>query len=197
MLALAVVMSSLAAYAFWQPCDDEDNIAAQRATFRDGGFEGTDEYTAINADNGDIQQGLPQVRIVKSAEADEADSSIAENPQWTENSIDAVPASTQIHLWKTERKDIEIHTSVPAFAVFQLMDYPAWQVQVNGTPVSLRPRRDDGLLTVPLQAGRSILSIRYVATRDVELGRALSLLALCVVIMLAIRTKRRRNLQLS
>jgi hypothetical protein len=197
MLALAVVMSSLAAYAFWQPCDDEDNIAAQRATFREGGFEGTDEYTAINTDNGDIQQGLPQVRIVKSAEADEADSSIAENPQWTENSIDAVPASTQIHLWKTERKDVEVHTSVPAFAVFQLMDYPAWQVQVNGTPVSLRPRRDDGLLTVPLQAGRSILSIRYVATRDVELGRALSLLALCVVIMLAIRTKRRRNLQLS
>jgi hypothetical protein len=77
------------------------------------------------------------------------------------------------------------------------MDYPAWQVQVNGTPVSLRPRRDDGLLTVPLRAGRSILSIRYVATGDVELGRALSLLALGVVIMLAIRTKRRRNLQLS
>jgi uncharacterized membrane protein len=197
MLALAVVMSSLAAYAFWQPCDDEDNIAAQRATFRDDGFEGTDEYTAINADNGDIQQGLPQVRIVKSAEADEADSSIAENPQWAQNSIDAVPASMQIHLWKTEHKEIEIHTSVPAFAVFQLMDYPAWQMRVNGTPVILRPRRDDGLLTVPLQTGSSVISIRYVATRDVELGRALSLLALCVIIMLVIRTKRRRNLQLS
>ncbi len=197
MLALALVMSSLAAYAFWQPCDDEDNIAAQRATFHDGGFEGTDEYTAINADNGDIQQGLPLVRIVKSTEADEADSSIAENPQWAQNSIDAVPASMQIHLWKTERKDIEIHTSVPAFAVFQLMDYPAWEVQVNGTPVTLRPRRDDGLLTVPLQTGSSVISIRYVATRDVELGRALSLLALCIIIMLAIRTKRWRNLQLS
>jgi hypothetical protein len=196
MLALALVMSSLAAYAFWQPCDDEDNIAAQRATFRDGGFEGTDEYTAINADNGDIQQGLPLVRIVKSTEADEADSSIAENPQWVQNATDAVPASIQILRWKTESKNIEIQSSVPAFAVFRLMDYPAWQVQVNGTPV-IRPRRDDGLLTVPLQTGRSAISIRYTATRDVELGRGLSALALCVAVTLSIRTKRWRNLQLS
>jgi hypothetical protein len=196
-LALAVAMSSLAAYAFWQPCDDEDNIPAQRATFHDGGFEGTDEYTAANADNGDIQQGLPWVRVVKSAQGDEADSSIAENPQWAQNPTDAVPASVQIHRWKTENKEIEIHTPVPAFAIFQLMDYPAWRIQMNGTPVTIRPRRDDGLLTVPLQTGRSVISIRYTATRDVQLGRALSLLALCIIVMLLIQTKRRRNLQLS
>jgi len=197
MLLLAVVMSSLSAFAFWQPCDDEDNITAQRATFRNGGFEGTDEYTAVPADNGDIQQGLPMVRVVRSAEADEADSSIAENPPWTQNSLDAVPASVQIHLSKAENKVIEIHTSAPAFAVFQLMDYPAWQVRVNGAPVIARPRRDDGLLTIPLQAGRSVISIHYVATGDVALGRALSLLSLCITVMLLIRTKRRRNLQLS
>jgi hypothetical protein len=77
------------------------------------------------------------------------------------------------------------------------MDYPAWQVRVNGAPVIARPRRDDGLLTIPLQAGRSVISIHYVATGDVALGRALSLLSLCITVMLLIRTKRRRNLQLS
>ena len=197
MLALAVAMSSFAAYAFWQPCDDEDNIAAQRATFRDNGFEGTDEYTTTDADNGDIQQGLPSVRVLKSAEADEADSSVAENPQWAQSSPDVVPASTQIVRWKTEHKQLEIHTTAPAFAVFQLMDYPAWQVEVNGAPIADRPHRDDGLLTIPLQAGRSVISIRYAATRDVDLGRGLSALALCVTIMLFIQTKRRRSLQLS
>jgi uncharacterized membrane protein len=196
MLALAVVMSSIATSVFWQPCDDEDNIAAQRSTFRDEGFEGTDEYTPVNADNGDIQQDLPRVRILASADADQADSSIAENPEWVGDTRDVVHAITNIHRWKSESKEVELETQGPAWAVFRLMDYPAWQVKVNGLPVAARPHRDDGLLTVPLQAGRSVITIRYAATRDVELGRALSLLALCIAIAVFTQTKRRRNLQL-
>ncbi len=196
MLALAGVMSSVAALVFWQPCDDEDNITAQRATFRDGGFEGTDEYTPANADNGDIQQDLPQVRVLMSADADQADSSVAENPEWIGDMRDAVHATTNIHHWKPEEKEVEIQIQGPAYAIFRLMDYPAWQVTVNGMPVATRPRRDDGLLTVPLQTGRSVITIRYIATRDVETGRALSLLALCIAVALYTQTKRRRNLQL-
>jgi hypothetical protein len=44
---------------FWQPCDEEDNVAAQIAAFHARGFEGTDEYTPQGADNGEIQAGLP------------------------------------------------------------------------------------------------------------------------------------------
>ena len=79
-LLLASALSTLAWTTYWQPCDDEDNIQAQRATFQSGGFEGTDEYTASPADNGDIQQGLPAIRILSQSNADEADSSTAENP---------------------------------------------------------------------------------------------------------------------
>lgn len=196
MLALAGVMSSIAAVLFWQPCDDEDNIAAQRATFHDGGFEGTDEYTAANADNGDIQQDLPRIRVLKSVDADQADSSLAENPEWTEDNREAVSADVEIHLWNSERKDAKIETRTSAYAVLKLMDYPAWQVLVNGQPFSARPRRDDGLLTIPLKAGQSTISVRYTATRDVEIGRALTLLALCIAIAVFTQTKRRRNLQL-
>ncbi len=197
MLALAAVMASLAAAFFWQPCDDEDNITAQRATLGDSGFEGTDEYTATNVDNGDIQQDLPPVRVLKSVDADQADSSLAENPEWTENAADAVNAKVQIHLWKAEVKEVQIETPAPAYAVFRLMDYPAWRVQANGDSLTGRPHRDDGLLTVPLPAGKSIITVRYTATGDVELGRAISLLALCIVLAVFIQTKRQRNLQLS
>lgn len=196
MLALAALMSSMAAFIFWQACDDEDNIAAQRTTFRGEGFEGTDEYTPATADNGDIQQDLPQIRVLASADADQADSSVAENPEWAGEPRDVVHAITNISRWKTEDKEIEIQTQIPAWAVFRLMDYPAWQVKVNGMPITTRPHRDDGLLTVPLQAGRSVITIRYMATRDVEIGRALSLLALCIAVALYAQTKRRRNLQL-
>jgi 6-pyruvoyl-tetrahydropterin synthase related domain len=197
MLSLAVVMSLLAAFLFWQPCDDEDNIAAQRTTFHDSGFEGTDEYTAMNADNGDIQQDLPLVRILKSADSDEADSSITENPEWQESTTNTVDAQLNIRHWTSESKEVNIGLSTPAYAVFRLMDYPAWQVQMNGKAIPVMPHRADGLLTVPLNAGHSVITIRYATTRDVELGRAISLLALCIAIAVFAQTKRRRNLQLS
>lgn len=197
MLTLAALMASVSAFFFWQPCDDEDNITAQRATFRDDGFEGTDEYTALQSDNGDIQQGLPLVRVLKSSDADEADSSIAENPQWTQNSADTIAAQVQINRWWSERKELVITAPVPSYAVFKLMDYPAWRVQMNGTTIALRPHRDDGLMVLPLPAGKSAISIRYRATSDVELGRALSLLALSIAIILLFQTKRQRIHQVS
>jgi hypothetical protein len=197
MLLLAGVMSSVAAYLFWQPCDDEDNIAAQRTTFHSNGFEGTDEYTSLNADNGDIQQGLPQVRVLHSPDADVADSSVAENPQWTPDVKDTVHAQIEITRWQTEHREVVVTTSSPAYAVFQLMDYPAWRVEVNGKPVSPRLHRDDGLLTIPLNTGGSAITIDYSTTRDVELGRALTLLALCILTILFLQTKRRRTNQLS
>ncbi|WP_158751196.1 YfhO family protein [Acidobacterium sp. S8] len=197
MLSLAVIMTSLAASIVWQPCDDEDNIAAQQATFRNGGFEGTDEYTAANSDNGDIQRQLPLVRVLSVADVDQADSSIAENPEWVKNAANTIPAQIEIQRWKTENKTVEITTQSSAYAVFRLMDYPAWQVRVNGQSLVLRPHRDDGLMTVPIPDGRSTITIAYVATRDVELGRALSLLAICIAIAVFVQTKRRRNLQLS
>lgn len=195
MLALAAIMSSLAAALFWQPCDEEDNIAAQRTTFHNDGFEGTDEYTAANTDNGDIQQDLPQVRIVDAPDADEADSSIAENPEWQPGPKERVPAEIKIPLWQTEKKTIEISTSTPAYALLRLVDYPAWQVTVNGKPSMGRPRRDDGLMVIPLQAGRSLIAVGYVATPDVRLGRLVSLLALCIGIALYAQAKRRQNLR--
>ncbi|QNI33333.1 hypothetical protein H7849_05065 [Alloacidobacterium dinghuense] len=197
MLCVAVLMTLSAAFCFWQPCDDEDNVAAQRVTFGNEGFEGTDEYTAANADNGDIQQDLPLVRLLKTADSDEADSSIAENPEWKENAVDAVPAKLSIRRWKVENKEVAVHLQGPAYAVFKLMDYPAWQVDVNGKSISTRPHRDDGLLTIPLDAGDSVVTVRYAATRDVKVGRGLSLLALCIVIAVFTQTKRGQNLHLS
>jgi len=197
MLAFAAIMTSIAAFFFWQPCDDEDNITAQQATFKSDGFEGTDEYTAISTDNGDIQQGLPLVRVLKSTDADQADSSVAENPQWVQNSTDTVPAQLQINRWQSERKDVVITAPVASYAVFKLMDYPAWRIQINGASVGLRPHRDDGLIVLPIPAGRSVISIRYSATSDVELGRSLSLLALSIAIILLFQTKRQQIHQVS
>ena len=56
---------------FFQPCDDEDAVAAQIAGFRQGqGTQGTDEYTPVGADNSAVQQHLPLVRVLRAAQDD-------------------------------------------------------------------------------------------------------------------------------
>ena len=60
-LIASIAAVSLGSWLFWQPCDEEDVVSAQVAVFQAGaGFEGTDEYTPIGADNSLIQQGLPK-----------------------------------------------------------------------------------------------------------------------------------------
>ena len=178
-LLLACVMSGLASVYFWQPCDDEDNIHAQLTAFRDGGFEGTDEYTAAPADNGDIQQGLPAIRILHGASDDEADSSVAQNPPWRANSN---PQGVHVERWEVEHMSASIDVAAPSFAVLRLMDYPGWKVRLNGRLVASRPRREDGLMVVPISAGHAQIDVRYGKTPDVWAGRILSLIAFVVLL---------------
>ncbi len=189
-VVVAGCVSGVAWMYFWQPCDEEDNVRAQLATFRGEGFEGTDEYTATPADNGDVQQGLPRIRVLQSSGGDEADSSVAQNPEWQAGGLDLQPSEIQIRRWDVEWIRATIQSGA-GFAVLRLMDYPAWRVSVNGAPVNARPRREDGLMVIPLAAGTSEIEVRYGATRDVWLGRFLSLIA--VVLWIGLAALRRRQ----
>ncbi len=72
---LIVAMAIGGGLLFFQPCDDEDAVAAQVAGFRLGqGTQGTDEYTPVGADNASVQQHLPLVRLLRAAQDDTADS---------------------------------------------------------------------------------------------------------------------------
>jgi hypothetical protein len=167
---------------FWLPCDEDDNVAAQIATFHDAGFEGTDEYTAKPSDNGDIQQGLPPIRIVSGLDKDEADSTNGDNPDWNPNPAELRPAKIQVSRWQDERLTATVQTASPGFALLRLMDYPAWLVTVNGAANVSRPRRDDGLIAIPIPAGVTTIQVHYGVTRDEILGRILSAIAVLVLL---------------
>ena len=188
----AVVLTTLlsggallwAAQTRYQPCDDEDNVGAQQALLRSGaGFEGTDEYAAIDSDNGEIQRGLPSVRLLHSPDADEGNDSNggSANPQWMQTPSNTGDAGrVQVRLWTTEAVAVRALPEGDSYAVLRLERFPAWQVLLNGAPCgSACVLREDGLLTVHLPPGReSEITARYRATGDVWAGRALSTAAL-------------------
>jgi hypothetical protein len=190
-VVIAGCVSAVAWHCFWQPCDDEDNVRAQVTTFRDGGFQGTDEYTTAPADNDAIQQDLPPVRVLRTPDGDEANGSQADNPEWHAGGADLQPSEIQIAHWDTERMTATVRSS-GGFAVLRVMDYPAWRVRVNGVRIDARPKRDDGLLTIPLAAGASEIDVRYGTTPDAWTGRVFSLFAAVLWIALAARRHRQR-----
>ncbi len=191
---LIAVMAIGGGLLFFQPCDDEDAVAAQIAGFRQGqGTQGTDEYTPAGADNSAVQQDLPLVRVLPGAQDDTADSSKGDNPEWQAGVAGSIAAKVNVKRWNAEHWMVSVVTPETGYAVLKLMDYPSWRVTVDDKPVKGRPIRDDGLMTVPVTAGSHVIEVQWAATRDVLAGRlvsALSLLALAIVSMLERRQRR-------
>jgi hypothetical protein len=183
-IAAMAIGSSL---LFFQPCDDEDAVAAQLAGFRLGqGTEGTDEYTPVGVDSAAVQQQLPLVRVLRSAQDDTADDTAADNPKWRAGAPGSIAAQVDARRRNGEHWTVSVITPETGYAVLRLMEYPSWRVTIDGQPVNSRPLREDGLMTVPLNAGSHVMEVRWAATRDVVAGRAVSaiaLLALAVVAM--------------
>jgi hypothetical protein len=169
---------------FFQPCDDEDAVAAQVALFRHaGGSEGTDEYTPLGADNASIQQHLPLVRVLRGAQDDTADSTNGDNPEWRDPG--SIAATVDAGRRNEEHWVVRIATPETGYAVLRLMDYPSWRVTVDGKAAPGRPVREDGLMAVPVAAGNHAIEVQWSATRDVIVGRAVSAIALIALVLTA------------
>ncbi len=189
-----VAMISAGTLLFFQPCDQEDAVAAQIAAFRaGGGVEGTDEYTSAGADNSEVQQGLPMVRVLRGAQEDAAAGSQTENPPWRPTTAAAIPANVTVKNWNSEHWSIRVESAAAGYAVLRLMNYPAWRVTVNNKRVEDRPQRDDGLMVLPVIAGLNLIDVRWRNTGGVMAGRTVSALALLILVPLVIQERRRRG----
>jgi hypothetical protein len=189
MLLLAGGMAVLSSMLFWQPCDEEDNVQAQIVTFHEAGFEGSDEYTPQGADNGEIQQGLPQVRLLITPNAE--GTSEGNNPQWTADPTQEISAGVTVDRWNPEHKSVTIVSEQPGYAVLRLMDYPAWRVTRNDAEVRQRTRRGDGLMAIPIEAGTNRIDVQWRITNDQWAGIGLSLVALAATLARSWKGRRR------
>ncbi|MBB5055725.1 hypothetical protein HDF16_000394 [Granulicella aggregans] len=159
-----------AAKAFTQSCDDEDNVAARLAVFRTHmGTDPTDEYTPTNADNEALSHVNP--------------------PYWLTEDGNGLP-SARGEREGTSPMNFAITTPRDAVVVLNLRVFPAWLIRINGNVSTQRVDRADGLIAVPIKAGRSDIAISYAMTLDRKLGDGITLVALCAAIAIAARRRR-------
>jgi hypothetical protein len=199
-------MVYVAGHTWFQVCDDEDAVAPMVAVAKTGaGFVGTDEYQPSGADDTQLAHALPGACLVTDADKTlgiapkDGQGSDDESPVWdeTQGSCDQTfPASPVRVRGRAEHFGLLAVTDHAGYMVLRLTSYPAWQVTVNGRPVTDLPKRDDGLLAVPVLEGPVILSVDWTTTPDVVAGRwvsALSLLAIAGLGLLQRRLNRKRK----
>jgi hypothetical protein len=159
---LAAAFTLPAYHIFQQPCDLEDTPAARLALFHSpAGTDPTDEYTPTTADNEELKSSPPPFWLADSAQA----------PIPTTQS----PGPAPRHFTVTAPRGEDL--------ILNLRDYPAWQIQLDTETDPQRLKRPDGLIALPIPAGRSTIDIRYTRTTDQTLGDAITLLAVALLIV--------------
>jgi hypothetical protein len=145
------------------------------------GFDGTDEYDPAGDDHLDLPTGAPLVKILP--------------PDPDDSSTPA--AHFEVQRWTTTRKQIRVDSPSEARVALRTLNYPAWRVRVNGQAISPQRMDDFNQMVVPVQAGRSEITVTFARTFDRTLGDAISALAVLIAAALLWVSRKRRVIEAS
>ncbi len=197
--AAFLAASAFAGASLFQGCDEDDAVSGTLRDFQAGvGFAGTDEYAPPGADNSLVSTSLPFACLVTDPAVTLGKGDAGMTPDWSadQNSCDAT-YSENAPGHDPEHLRMQADTPHAGYLVLRLRTYPVWRVQINGQPVSAMPRREDGLMAVPVPRGRVELSADWTTTSDVLAGRTISLAALALITLVWLMERRRARGQLS
>jgi len=204
--ALFVAATIYAGTTFFQVCYPEDTVASMLVGYRAGaGAEGMYEYEPPNGDDSAIATGLPDACLVSDPtivlgkpDPDDPDA----NPAWAPDQNTCQATFTQAGGLQTNPEHRSFIATVPhsGYLVLRLLRYPAWNLRLNGQPLTAdqlaaMPQRADGLIAVPVPSGPIRLTIDWTITRDVLYGRwlcAISVLLLASLWLYELRRARPR-----
>ncbi|MGB6960514.1 MAG: hypothetical protein WBF01_08935 [Candidatus Acidiferrum sp.] len=142
---------------------NKDDVSFLRRAITSGeGFDGTDEYDPA----GDDHTNVPEK---KAPEAQVMDTDSTPGPN--------TPAKVRVERWTPEEKAVTVNTKEPFALGLRLLNYPAWQVRVNGAVVTPLSGEDYNQMLVPVPAGESQIRVRFTRTWDRMLGDLLSLVS--------------------
>jgi hypothetical protein len=170
-LVIAAALTYPAYRIFHQPCDEEDTVQARLTLFHSNqGADPTDEYTPLTADNDSLAHTNPDYWLAPDPNA-------------------KAPANTSPGPAPTH---LTVNAPAPEDLILNLRDYPAWRIKLNGTPITDRLQRDDGLIALLLPIGLSTIDIAYTQTTDQTLGDILSLASLAFLALILLAHRRNK-----
>jgi hypothetical protein len=131
------------------------------------GYFGTDEYGPRGSDHYDLDQHAPMVGLRHG------------------NAVPEPSTRVQVHEWGPTRKEFVVHSPEPLTAALRLLNYPAWQVKVNGERVRALSNQQTGQMLVALPAGSSRVQVAFATTPDRWWGDIISVVAAVMLVVAA------------
>ena len=157
--------------------DTEDMPSLQQAIEEKTGFEGTDEYDPVGDDHTDLPQRRPRAWFVNG------------------ESHPLQPKDSRIFTdrWTAERRVLRTVSAQKQRVAIRLVDYPAWQLRINGSETVVEHAPGTAQMIVPVPAGESRIEIQFTRTLDRTIGGWVSVLSLACAAGLVIPPRRRSD----
>ncbi len=174
-IAAAAFLGGTAIFLVHHTWWDQEEFSTLRASIASGeGFDGTDEYDPVGDDHYNLPAKAPRIQIIP----------LNEDAEMEPATTAASPSTIVIERWRAEEKVICVESMRSTRLALRLLNYPAWQVQVNGSRIQPEPAEDSGQMTIPVPAGQSRINIRFTRTPDRTAGIVISLTSLFAALFL-------------
>jgi hypothetical protein len=183
--------------AWW---DSEDIPVLSKAIRSGYGYEGTDEYAPLGCDRYSLpgsnlpvmEDGVPQIPPTSEGAAIRTPR-VAELEVKTQKLLPLKTAHLNIEDWTAERRVFMERTGHPVKVAVRLVNFPAWEVRVDGKTAQPESLEKTAQMVLPLPAGTHRVEIRFCRTWDRTAGGALS--AISTIGLLGFLFLRRRDTQ--
>jgi hypothetical protein len=167
--ALGATGTVIANDAWW---DSEDIPTLLADIDASRGFRGTDEYTPVTCDPYELPQSAPALETV------DAPASASDATRF------------RILRWTAERHDFSADVSRASKISVRLLNYPSWELSVDGKSTPIEAAPTTGQILVPLAAGAHAVGVRFKRTLDRTTGGAISVVAALLLIAWEGRNRR-------
>jgi len=164
----------MAKHTWW---DTEDMPMLEAAMASGEGFEGTDEYDPVGDDRTELAPKQPQARFVSEAGQAEARSD----------------ERIFVDRWTAEHRTLRTVMPKSGRVAIRLLDYPAWQVSLNGKLMKPHHGAVTNQMILPVAAGESRIEIIFARTWDRIIGGWVSILTACGLMGLGLRSRKRTD----
>lgn len=154
MAVLAGTAAFLVQETWW---DAEDIRSLQGALAQGKGFEGTDEYDPTGDDHYDLPASAPRVKVLSPDE-----------------NLTTADARVVTDRWVAEDRQVRVTSREPLRLELRLLNYPAWEVQVNRVTVTPERTLDSAQMVIAVPTGESRVTVRFTRTVDRIVGGIVS-----------------------
>jgi hypothetical protein len=194
-VALGVVIAAAATAFVSDAWWDSADVPTLAAAIRSGhGYEGTDEYAPVGCDHYNLPGAILNPDSPDVFDENPAPPLVEQfNPE-SEEIVSRSGVKTHIDRWLANEKLFYAETIEETAIALRLVNYPAWQVLVDGASSKAISAPETAQILVRIPAGSHRVEARFRRTPDRTAGAAISFLSALLLLSSTIFVKRRRQL---